>query len=131
VVAALVLAVTAALVQEPPARTVASSGPYDATVTAEGGQVLDATVDPATAGANDIHLYFYEGSGSEPLAVDAVQVTAATADVPARRLQVTPVTTNHVTVAGASLPSPGTWTVEVTAVQAGQPLIFTFEVPIT
>ena len=31
----------------------------------------------------------------------------------------------------ASLPSPGTWTVEVTAVQAGQPLVFTFEVPIS
>jgi hypothetical protein len=44
---------------------------------------------------------------------------------------VTPITTNHVTVAGASLPSPATWTVEVTAVQAGRPLTFTFEVPIS
>jgi hypothetical protein len=60
-----------------------------------------------------------------------VQVTASTTDVPARRLQVTPVSTNHVTVAGASLPSAGTWTVEVTAVHAGEPLVFTFEVPIT
>jgi hypothetical protein len=40
------------------------------------------------------------------------------------------VSVNHVTVAGASLPSAGTWTVEVTAVQAGEPLVFTFEVPI-
>ena len=38
--------------------------------------------------------------------------------------------TNHVTVAGAPLPSAGTWTVEVTAVQAGEALVFTFEVPI-
>jgi copper transport protein len=129
-VAAVVLALTAALVHQPPARTAASDGPFDTTVEAEGGEVLSATVDPADAGPNDIHLYFTGASG-EPLAVDAVQVTAGTTDVPPRRLQVTPVTTNHVTVAGASLPAPGSWTVEVTAVQAGQPVVFTFEVPIS
>ena len=130
VVAAVVLALTAALVHQPPARTESRAEPFDTTATADGGQVVSATVEPAAAGPNDIHLYFYAGSGNEPLAVDAVQVTAATADVPARRLQVTPITTNHVTVAGASLPSAGTWIVEVTAVQAGQPLVFTIEVPI-
>ncbi|HEX6419506.1 MAG TPA: CopD family protein, partial [Acidimicrobiales bacterium] len=130
-VAALVLAVTAALIHEPPARIAAPSGPYDTTATADGGQVMSATIDPTTAGSNDIHLYFFAGEGGEPLAVDAVQVTAGTDDVPPRRLQVTPVTTDHVTVAGASLPSAGTWIVEVTAVQAGEPLVFTFEVPIT
>jgi copper transport protein len=129
-VAALVLAVTAALIHEPPARTAAPSGPYDTAATAEGGQVMTATVDPARAGSNDIHLYFFVGEYGEPLAVDAVQVTAGTDAVPPRRLQVTPVTTDHVTVAGASLPSAGTWTVEVTAVRAGEPLVFTFEVPI-
>lgn len=130
VVAAVVLALTAVLVHEPPARAATPAGPYDTTVTAPGGEVVSATVDPATAGTNDIHLYFYGPGGTEPLAVDAVQVTAATVDVPPRRLQVTPVTPEHVTVAGASLPSAGTWTVEVTAVQAGEPLIFTLEVPI-
>ncbi len=128
-VAAVVLAVTAALVHQPPART-QTSEPFDTTATAESGAVVDATVDPATAGTNDIHLYFYAGSGTEPLAVDAVQVTAGTTDVPPRRLQVTPVSTNHVTVAGASLPSAGTWTVEVTAVHGGEPVTFTLEVPI-
>lgn len=131
VVAALVVAVTAVLVHQPPARSAAPSGPYETTATAETGAVVDATVDPGTAGTNDIHLYFYADDGAEPLVVDAVQVTAGTADVPPRRLQVTPVSTNHVTVAGASLPSPGTWTIEVTAVQAGEPLIFSFEVPVT
>jgi copper transport protein len=129
-VAAAVLAVTAALVNEPPPRSEPANEPYEATATATSGEVLDATVDPATAGPNDIHLYFFAGSGSEPLAVDAVEVAASTSGVPARRLQVTPITTNHVTVAGASLPSSGTWTIEVTAVQAGEPLTFTFEVPI-
>lgn len=129
-VAAVVLALTAALVHQPPARTSASDGPYDTSVEAAGGELLSATVEPAQAGSNDIHLYFTDPAGA-PLGVDAVQVTAATTDVPARRLQVTPVTPDHVTVAGASLPSPGTWTIEVTAVQAGEPLVFTFEVPIS
>ena len=129
-VAAAVLAVTAALIHQPPARSATSSEPFDTTVTADSGEVLAATVDPASPGTNDIHLYFYGPDGSEPLPVDAVQVEAGTTDVPARRLQITPVSTNHVTVAGASLPSAGTWTVEVTAVQAGEALIFTFEVPI-
>jgi copper transport protein len=127
-VAALVLVVTAGLVQQPPARTETAAGPYETTVTAETGEVLTAFVEPAEAGANDLHLYFSGPAGAA--AMDAVQVTAATGDVPARSLQVIPVTPDHVTVAGASLPSPGTWTIEVTAVQAGVPLVFTFEVPI-
>src|SRR5690606_23413227 len=100
-VAALVLAATAALIHEPPARTVPTAEPFDTTATADEGQVVAATVDPAVAGANDIHLYFYEASGSDPLPVDAVQVSAGTAEIPARVLPVTPVTTNHVTVSGA------------------------------
>jgi hypothetical protein len=86
-------------------------------------------VDSALAGNKDIHLCFLDSGGS-PLAVDAAQVSATTAE-PARRLPVTPVTADHVAVAGASLPSPGTWTIAVTAVRAGTPLDFTFEVPIT
>jgi copper transport protein len=140
-VAGAVLALTAALVHQPPARATAP-GPFTATVAAEpqgalgddtgatDGATLDVTVDPARAGSNDIHLYFLDRGGG-PLAVDAVQVSATTTGVPARRLPVTPVTADHVTVAGASLPSPGTWTVAVTAVRAGTPLDFTFEAPIT
>jgi copper transport protein len=127
-VAAVVLAVTAGLVHRAPPRST-ESGPFEATVEAGGG-TLEAVVDPARAGANDVHLFFTAGADGEPLAVDAVQVTAATAGVPARRLDVTPVTPNHVTIAGASLPSPGTWTLEVTAVREGAPLTFTLEVPI-
>ncbi|HEX6420406.1 MAG TPA: copper resistance protein CopC [Acidimicrobiales bacterium] len=130
-IAAVVLAVTAALVHEPPARTAATSGPYDTIATAEGGEVVSATVDPATAGTNAIHLYFRAGEGGEPLPVDAVEVTAGRDGVPPRGLQVTPVTADHVTVPGASLPSAGTWTIEVTAVRAGEALVFTFEVPIS
>ena len=62
-VAAVVLALTAALIHQPPARTTASDGPFDTTVEAEAGEVLSATVDPAEAGPNDIHLYFTDRVG--------------------------------------------------------------------
>jgi copper transport protein len=126
-VAGAVLAVTASLIHQAPARSTLTE-PFDTAVTADAG-TMDVTVDPATAGDNDIHLYFYEPDGAE-MAVDAVQVTAGTADVPPRRLTVTPILPNHVTVTGASLPSPGAWTIEVTAVRQGTPVVFTFEVPI-
>ena len=122
-----VLAITASLIHQAPARATVTE-PYDTTVSIEQG-TMDATVEPAQAGANAIHLYFYDADGGE-LAVDAVQVTASTQGVPARRLTVTPILPNHVTVSGASLPSPGAWTIEVTAVVQGAPLVFTFEVPI-
>ena len=126
-VAGAALAITASLIHQAPARATVTE-PFDTTVTIDAG-TMDATVDPAQAGANDIHMYFADPSGAE-LAVDAVQVTAATAYVPARRLTVTPILPNHVTATGASLPSSGTWTIEVTAVRQGVPLLFTFEVPI-
>jgi hypothetical protein len=45
-------------------------------------------------------------------------------------LPVTSVTANHVSVTGATLPSSGTRTIEVTAERAGTPLVSSFEVPI-
>ncbi|MFS8586602.1 MAG: copper resistance protein CopC, partial [Acidimicrobiia bacterium] len=130
-VAAVVLALTAALVQLPPGRNDdAPAGPYGTQVTAETGEVLDLTVAPARAGVNDLHMYFYAPSGTEPLAVDAVQVAVSTDDVPPRTLPATAVTPNHVIATGVSLPTSGTWTVEVTAVRSGEPVTFTTEVPI-
>jgi copper transport protein len=133
-VAALVLALTAALIHQAPARATADTGPFTTTVAVDGTEMA-ATVDPATTGLNDIHLYFTtapDGGGpAEPLDVDAVRVTAGTTGVPPRRLPVTPISTDHVTVSGASLPSAGTWTIEVTAVRAGEPLVYSFEVPIS
>ena len=126
-VAGAVLAITASLIHQAPARATLAE-PFATEVTIEQG-TMEATVEPATAGANDIHLFFYDPDGGQ-LDADAVQVTASTEGVPARRLTVTPILPNHVTVSGASLPSPGAWSVEVTAVVQGTPLVFNFEVPI-
>jgi copper transport protein len=131
-VAALVLAVTAVLINQPPARSQAPSGPISLTVEAaeEVDARLQADVVPAEVGPNDIHLYFFAGDGTTPLAVDAVEITAAVGDIPPRRLDVTPVTPSHVSALDASLGTPGTWTIQVTASSAGRLATFTLEVPL-
>ena len=129
-VAAAVLVVTAVLVNQPPARDQVT-GPITLTAAAADAEAtVQAVVDPAEVGVNDIHLYFYDESGTEPFPVDAVEVTAAVGDIPARRLTVTPFTPSHVSLLDASLSSPGTWVLQVTAVEAGLPATFTLEVPL-
>ena len=127
-VAAGVLMVTAVLVDQPPGRT-SLAQPYDATEVV-GEATVQLTVTPARAGTNDLHLYFYVTGSGEVLAVDAVEVTASTSELPPRRLEVTPVTASHVSVFGASLTAPGSWTIDVTLVSAGSPSTVSFEVPI-
>lgn len=128
VIAVAVLGVTAVLIDTPPGKDQLRE-PFAATVTAA-ELTVQATVDPASTGTNDIHLYFFDGAGTGTEPVDAVEITAATADIPPRRLTVTPVTPSHVSVYGASLAAPGTWTLQVTAVRSGTPTTLTIEVPI-
>lgn len=127
-VAAVLLAFTAALVEQPPAR-VSVDQPVDQMVRVEDA-TMQINVTPARVGENDIHLYFFAPDGSSPLAIDAVEVTASTGDVPPRRLDVVPVTASHVSVLAATLGAPGTWTLAVTAIREGEPMELVAEVPI-
>ena len=101
--AALVVALTAVLVNRPPGRDEASA-PYSADRTT-GDLVVQLTVDPARTGANQLHLYFFEAAGL-PAAVDAVEVTARVGDVPPRVVPVEPVSPSHFSTYDASL-TPG------------------------
>lgn len=139
-IAAAVLVVTALLVNQPPARDGTNganggseaSGPFDETVPADDAEAqLQVQVTPGEVGTNDVHLYFYEADGATPLAVDAAQITAATGDIPPRRLDLVLATSSHGSVLGATFGSAGTWTLQVIASSAGTPMTFTVEVPIT
>lgn len=127
-VAIVVLAITAVLVDTPPGRNQLAQ-PFSTSAAADDGSV-QVTVDPARPGENDIHLYFYDPAGRAPLPVDAVEVTVATGEIPPRRVRITPVTASHVTAFDVILASPGSWILEVTAVRAGIPSTYTIEVPI-
>lgn len=89
-IAAAVVAVTAVLVGQAPAR-VTYSQPFAATESAT-DLTVQVNVSPARTGANTIHLYFFDAAGVAAAQVDAVEVTAATGTIPPRRLTVTPVT---------------------------------------
>jgi copper transport protein len=126
-IAALVLLVTASLVIQPPGRLTVER-PVDVTAT-EGTLTVQVTVTPARAGSNDVHVYFFGADGGTP-SIDAVEVLASTGDVPPRRLTVTPISPSHVSAYGASLASAGTWTLDISASQAGTITTFRIEVPI-
>ena len=123
-----VLAVTAVLIDQPPGRS-SVDRPFNSYETSD-EVMVQLTVQPARAGTNDMHLYFYDAATSAQLPVDAVELTAATDGIPARRLDLVPVTSSHASALGTSLPAPGTWTVEATVVRAGTPTTVTFEVPV-
>ncbi len=129
-IAVLVLALTAAMVNQPPGRA-SVSRPFEGSAQAvDGDGRLDLTVTPARVGQNDIHLYFFDDAGRTLVPVDAVEVTAGTDQVNPRRLDIEAVTPSHFSSYGASLAAPGTWTLTITAVQQGQTSTYTIEVPV-
>jgi copper transport protein len=128
VVGALVLAVTAGLVNQPPGRDTLAQ-PY-ADVRTDGELQMRLEVEPARAGDNTLHVYLTDRGGT-PVRFDALEVTVARPGIPARKLDgVTPISPDHASVYGASLPTPGTWTVDVTTVTLSTTAQFSFEVPV-
>lgn len=130
VVAAVVLALTAALVNQPPARATVDRPFEGSASTVDGRGRLEVTVAPARVGPNDIHLYFFDDAGRSLVPVDAVEMTGGTDQISPRRFDVQAVTPSHFSVYGASLTSPGTWTFTVSAVREGRPSTYTIEVPV-
>jgi copper transport protein len=111
-----VVAVTAVLVTEPPARaTVAPTGPF-ATTVALGELEANVVVDPASAGTNAIHLYLTDRYG-RPADVDELDVSAS---LPSRRVgplrfQAHPLAPGHYVVHGAELALAGDWQLRLDA----------------
>lgn len=127
VVGALVLGLTAGLVNQPPGRDTLAQ-PYDDVRTVD-GVTMRLEITPARAGENTVHVYLLRDGA--PFAFDALEVTAEREGVPARKLDgVTPISPDHASIYGVSLPTPGTWTLVATTVSASTPTQFSFEVPV-
>jgi copper transport protein len=109
----VVVAVTAALVAEPPAR-----GQPDAELVAVSTEVgpydLDLVVDPGQPGDNELHLYLLEQSG-QPADVDEANVSASLRSASIGPLRFEPVLAGpgHYVVPRASFPFAGTWQVGI------------------
>lgn len=118
-ITAVVLALSATLVQTTPARTAAATAQgtnagYFSTVLTSNLYSLKVEVDPAKGGNNSIHLYAYTPD-NKPLPVVEWKATAALPDkgiepidIPLLRL-----TDNHAT-GEINLPTPGRWQLRFT-----------------
>jgi copper transport protein len=113
-----VLAATAILAGSPPPRALAgaaATGPYSADV-ALGPQRLQMTIDPASAGANDIHIYLLDGrtgapfTGSKELSIHAALPSKGIGPL---HLDVNPAGPGHWLVPDAQLAPAGTWRLTV------------------
>jgi len=112
---AVVLGVTAALSSYPPS-TVQASGPVSRTTTIGPAQ-LQVTVDPATVGANEIHLYLLNPrDGSQWDRAKEARLTVSERDkgigpLPVELSKAGP--GHYVTSSSAALAVPGGWTLNV------------------
>jgi copper transport protein len=114
VLAIAVLAVTAALVTTRPAYE-AAGGPVSVTMV-DRDTVTTLTLDPARAGANELHVYVNTAGGS----LNQVQSLTVEASLPARGIGPLPIAVdrsgpNHFTAAAAELPIAGRWQITVRA----------------
>jgi copper transport protein len=112
---AVVLGVTAALASYAPPVS-AEAGPFSVTTTA-GPTTLEMDVDPAEAGANQMHIYFFDAKtgaqytvGKE-LTVTATQPEKGIGPLPLKPEHAGP---GHYIVQNALLNAPGEWEIEVT-----------------
>jgi copper transport protein len=112
----VVLAATAALTAYAPS-VQADSGPVQRTV-ALGPIQLQAVVDPAKVGANQVHLYLLNPKDGTQF-TGARQVTVAMTqpdkDIGPLEETASKAGPGHYIVSGATLAVPGTWRLEVTA----------------
>lgn len=127
--AVVVLGLTAALVGMVPARSLSGGGALNATAE-DGHGPVSITVDPARPGENAMHLYFFDAQ-QRPRMIDAVEVQVAIADVPARVIDVEPVTQGHFVAGSFSLPTRGRWTFSVVSVTRGEVAKFSIEVKVS
>ncbi|WP_234359599.1 copper resistance protein CopC [Plantactinospora sp. BC1] len=118
-ITAVVLALSAVLVQTPPARTAGeygdAGGPgYYTTTLTSSLYSLQVEVDPAGVGSNSVHLYAYTPD-NKPLPVVEWRATAALPEQGVEPIEIPllPLTDNHAT-GEISLPTAGNWQLSFT-----------------
>lgn len=112
-VATVVLALTAVLVAAAPARGTYVK-PFQATLKLPSNRTAQLSMSPARAGLNTVDVYVFDAAGKK---LEARQVGLSVA-LPAQSIgplpiALTKVDTGHYRSTTVSLPSPGSWTVDV------------------
>ena len=126
------LAVTGALAGYPPA-TAVSAGPFSGSADL-GPARAELTVEPARAGANEVHVYFFHRSDGRQY--DAPEEVRFEASLPGKgiepiRLEATKAGPGHYVLGAAALSPPGDWRLELVArISDFDELRATYKVPI-
>jgi len=111
---AVVLALTAVLVNVAPSRALASE-PVSLTLV-QGDVLASVVVDPARTGRNDVHVTLSSTTGAlrrfDPI---RVRMTPLSGELGPLEVPVQPVGPNHVAAYGTDLPFAGDWRLEVLA----------------
>lgn len=109
--AVAVLAVTALLVNAPPART-ALAQPFSAELEAD-GLLVDVTVDPAKAGATDIHVYTLTPEGAvREVEEITLELTLASEGIGPIKVPTQRAGPGHFAAYGFDIPIAGRWELE-------------------
>jgi copper transport protein len=115
-IAIVVLGVTGALATYPPGK-VADVGPVSERAVL-GPARLELTIDPARAGSNELHIYFFErASGAQwDAAKDLTAVaTLAGRDIDALPIELRKAGPGHYVAQQATFPAAGDWRLRFTA----------------
>jgi copper transport protein len=130
VLGVIVLAVTALLVNAPPAYNV-TTGPFLKTVVSD-GRYFDITVTPAKAGPNEVHITAVtKGGGPADVLRFAATVSEPGRDVAPISVPLLRLGPGHYASYGFDVPFPGTWQLTVRALlTATDETAFTVKLPI-
>ncbi|MGY1636247.1 copper resistance protein CopC [Geodermatophilus sp. SYSU D00742] len=118
VIALVVVGLSSVLVGTPPARAEVSR-PVDVTLPLESAAGTDGSVqvsvDPATAGPNTLHVYYFDETGRLAQPVDIrVALTEPSQEIGPVDVELQPAGPGHYVGDGMTIPGAGTWTLAVT-----------------
>jgi len=110
---AVIVGVTAVLVTEPPAKASISAAKYTTDTIPIGPLELNYLIDPAKAGPNVIHLYFYRPKSGFPASVDDAKMSATllSKNLGPLRIPLTRIVPSHYTTSTGVFPEAGDWQV--------------------
>ena len=106
-----VLALTAALVEQRPAKASVAGGGLSSVTAQAGPYELDLVVDPARVGHNQIHLYLLDRSGQPARGIAEVRLAASltSPSLGPLRSSTTPAGPGHFIAEAAQFPIAGNW----------------------
>jgi copper transport protein len=130
-----IVALTATLVNQPPPQAQAAK-PFSESVFV-GRREAQVIIEPATAGANTVHLTILDGNalaagpGAKNPTTLALRFSLASKNIPPIKAEPSQFLANHATFDNVVLPVKGTWKLDIVATYGAEQVLFSFPVKIS